>query len=79
MEPFELDIVMPVLDGYGTLAAIKADGRLSHLPVIITPLLRGPSETELGQTRRPALCASGACRVVGCRTAVQSCTSDSAP
>lgn len=30
-----LDIVMPELDGYGTLAAIKADARLDHLPVII--------------------------------------------
>lgn len=30
-----LDIVMPVLDGYATLAAIKADPALAHLPVII--------------------------------------------
>ena len=30
-----LDIVMPVLDGYETLAAIKADERLRHLPVIM--------------------------------------------
>jgi two-component system cell cycle response regulator len=30
-----LDIVMPVMDGYGTLAAIKADPVLTHLPVII--------------------------------------------
>ena len=30
-----LDIVMPVMDGYETLAAIKADPVLTHLPVII--------------------------------------------
>jgi len=30
-----LDIVMPELDGYATLAAIKADPALDHLPVII--------------------------------------------
>jgi CheY-like chemotaxis protein len=30
-----LDIVMPVMDGYETLAAIKADPALAHVPVII--------------------------------------------
>lgn len=30
-----LDIIMPVLDGYETLAAIKADPTLHHLPVIM--------------------------------------------
>lgn len=30
-----LDVLMPVLDGYSTLAAIKADAGLSHLPVIM--------------------------------------------
>ncbi|HEY0812269.1 MAG TPA: BTAD domain-containing putative transcriptional regulator [Pseudonocardia sp.] len=30
-----LDLLMPVMDGYSTLAAVKADGRLSHLPVIM--------------------------------------------
>lgn len=30
-----LDIVMPELDGYGTLAAIKANPALDHVPVII--------------------------------------------
>lgn len=30
-----LDVVMPELDGYQTLAALKADDRLRHLPVLI--------------------------------------------
>jgi CheY-like chemotaxis protein len=30
-----LDVVMPVLDGYSTLRAIKNDPRLDHLPVIM--------------------------------------------
>jgi CheY-like chemotaxis protein len=30
-----LDLVMPVLDGYATLSAIKADPQLNHLPVIM--------------------------------------------
>jgi DNA-binding response OmpR family regulator len=30
-----LDLLMPVMDGYSTLAAIKADARLNHLPVIM--------------------------------------------
>ncbi|HTK61224.1 MAG TPA: BTAD domain-containing putative transcriptional regulator [Pseudonocardia sp.] len=30
-----LDLLMPVLDGYSTLAEIKADERLNHLPVIM--------------------------------------------
>ncbi|HTF49349.1 MAG TPA: response regulator, partial [Pseudonocardia sp.] len=30
-----LDLLMPVMDGYSTLAAIKADTRLNHLPVIM--------------------------------------------
>jgi DNA-binding SARP family transcriptional activator/CheY-like chemotaxis protein len=30
-----LDLLMPVMDGYATLAAIKADPRLNHLPVIM--------------------------------------------
>lgn len=30
-----LDVVMPVLDGYATLEAIKADPRTDHLPVIM--------------------------------------------
>lgn len=37
-EPFDvvlLDLVMPEMDGYETLAAIKADEALRHLPVIV--------------------------------------------
>jgi PleD family two-component response regulator len=30
-----LDLLMPVLDGYATLAAIKSDPALNHLPVIM--------------------------------------------
>nr|MBA3906351.1 response regulator [Pseudonocardiales bacterium] len=30
-----LDLLMPVMDGYSTLEAIKADARLRHLPVIM--------------------------------------------
>jgi two-component system cell cycle response regulator len=38
-----LDIVMPELDGYATLAAIKADPLLDHVPVII---ISGVDEIE---------------------------------
>jgi DNA-binding response OmpR family regulator len=38
-----LDIVMPELDGYATLAAIKADSSLDHVPVII---ISGVDELE---------------------------------
>lgn len=38
-----LDIVMPVLDGYGTLAAIKANPSFDHVPVII---ISGVDELE---------------------------------
>ena len=38
-----LDIVMPELDGYGTLAAIKANPSLDHVPVII---ISGVDELE---------------------------------
>ena len=37
-QPFDvvlLDLVMPEMDGYQTLAAIKADDALRHLPVIV--------------------------------------------
>lgn len=38
-----LDLVMPELDGYQTLAAIKANGALDHVPVII---ISGVDELE---------------------------------
>jgi CheY-like chemotaxis protein len=38
-----LDILMPILDGYETLAAIKADPALRHLPVI---MITAVEETE---------------------------------
>ena len=38
-----LDIVMPVMDGYETLAALKADERLRDLPVIV---ISGVDELE---------------------------------
>jgi CheY-like chemotaxis protein len=38
-----LDIIMPRLDGYETLATIKADPRLQHLPVI---MITAVDETE---------------------------------
>ena len=38
-----LDIVMPVMDGYSALAAIKSDPALAHLPVII---ISGVDEIE---------------------------------
>lgn len=34
-----LDVMMPRLDGYGTLAALKADERLRHIPVIMISAL----------------------------------------
>ncbi len=41
-EPFDLvllDVMMPVLDGYGTLDALKADETLRHIPVIMISAL----------------------------------------
>jgi two-component system cell cycle response regulator len=38
-----LDLVMPVLDGYATLAAMKADADLGHIPVIV---ISGVEEIE---------------------------------
>jgi sigma-B regulation protein RsbU (phosphoserine phosphatase) len=48
--PFDLvllDMMMPVLDGYGTLLEIKADAALRHLPVIMVSAL-----DELGSVVR---------------------------
>ena len=42
VEPFDvvlLDVLMPELDGYETLAEIQADGRLRHIPVIVISAL----------------------------------------
>jgi sigma-B regulation protein RsbU (phosphoserine phosphatase) len=41
-EPFDLvllDVMMPVLDGYATLSALKADPELRHVPVIMISAL----------------------------------------
>jgi sigma-B regulation protein RsbU (phosphoserine phosphatase) len=41
-EPFDLvllDVMMPVLDGYGALEALKADPALRHIPVIMISAL----------------------------------------
>lgn len=41
-EPFDLvllDVMMPVLDGYGALEALKADEALRHIPVIMISAL----------------------------------------
>ncbi len=41
-EPFDLvllDVLMPVLDGYGALEALKADEALRHIPVIMISAL----------------------------------------
>jgi sigma-B regulation protein RsbU (phosphoserine phosphatase) len=41
-EPFDLvllDVLMPVLDGYGALAALKSDEALRHIPVIMISAL----------------------------------------
>ncbi|GAA1835041.1 hypothetical protein GCM10009836_11730 [Pseudonocardia ailaonensis] len=49
-----LDLMMPVLDGYSTLAAIKADPGLEHLPVIIVSAVGDTASVvrciELGAT-----------------------------
>src|ERR1700728_4607543 len=34
-----LDIMMPELDGFGVLEALRADGRINHLPVIVISAL----------------------------------------
>ena len=51
-----LDVLMPVLDGYSTLAAIKADARLSHLPVImVSTVPRAGRRRALPRPRRHRL------------------------
>lgn len=42
LQPFDLvllDVMMPRLDGYGTLAALKSDEQLRHIPVIMISAL----------------------------------------
>ncbi|HWC35328.1 MAG TPA: response regulator [Mycobacteriales bacterium] len=41
-----LDIQMPVMDGWDTLAAIRADPRLVDLPVILCTVKSRPEDTE---------------------------------
>jgi CheY-like chemotaxis protein len=49
-----LDLLMPVLDGYSTLAEIKADPALEHLPVIMVSAVQDMDSVvrciELGAT-----------------------------
>src|SRR5207253_9177816 len=47
-----LDLMMPKRDGFSVLRELRADGRISHLPVIVVTAISGMSErlyaTELG-------------------------------
>jgi DNA-binding response OmpR family regulator len=47
-----LDLMMPKRDGFSVLRELRADGRISHLPVIVVTAIFGMSErlyaTELG-------------------------------
>jgi DNA-binding response OmpR family regulator len=47
-----LDLMMPRRDGFSVLRELRADGRISHLPVIVVTAIFGMSErlyaTELG-------------------------------
>src|SRR5207253_9565083 len=47
-----LDLMMPKRDGFPVLRELRADGRISHLPVIVVTAIFGMSErlyaTELG-------------------------------
>jgi two-component system chemotaxis sensor kinase CheA len=42
------DIQMPRLDGFGLVQALKADSRLSRIPVIIVSSLERPEDQERG-------------------------------
>ena len=51
-----LDVLMPVLDGYETLAAIKADDALRHIPVIVVSGARGARQRRpVHRARRDGL------------------------
>jgi len=41
-----LDLMMPVMDGYGVLDALAKDGRTSHVPVLVLTAKAIPSEEE---------------------------------
>lgn len=41
-----LDVQMPVMDGWETLSAIRADPRLPHVPVILCTVRSRPEDTE---------------------------------
>jgi DNA-binding response OmpR family regulator len=47
-----LDLMMPRRDGFSVLRELRADGRISHLPVVVVTAIFGLSErlyaTELG-------------------------------
>jgi len=47
-----LDLMMPKRDGFSVLRELRADGRISHIPVIVVTAIFGMSErlyaTELG-------------------------------
>jgi two-component system OmpR family response regulator len=47
-----LDLMMPRRDGFSVLRELRADGRISHIPVIVVTAIFGLSErlyaTELG-------------------------------
>lgn len=41
-----LDLMMPVMDGFKVLQAVKADARLKHIPVVIFSAKGVPDEIE---------------------------------
>ena len=47
-----LDLMMPRRDGFSVLRELRADGRISHLPIVVVTAIFGLSErlyaTELG-------------------------------
>lgn len=50
-----LDLMMPVMDGYGVLEALGRDGRTAHVPVVVLTAKALPDEerkvTEAGARR----------------------------
>jgi len=41
-----LDLIMPVLDGFATLAQIKANATLQHIPVYVFSTTRNPDDMK---------------------------------